>query len=84
MNTMQGIRLATWPMDVFEVPTGSYGPDPEGTWRGIAPNGLMCNLKGHSVIEHEDGAVTVSPSILVSNRDSSWHGYLEHGVWREC
>jgi hypothetical protein len=39
------------------------------------------------VVEHEDGTITVSPSILVStSRDGKplevWHGFLERGVWR--
>lgn len=40
----------------------------------------------HSFHEEEDGTLTVSPSILARRSpDSSpgWHGFLEHGVWRE-
>jgi hypothetical protein len=41
---------------------------------------------GHTFTVHEDGTLTVSPSILVRPYHDSpgWHGYLEHGVWREC
>jgi hypothetical protein len=37
------------------------------------------------VTEHEDGTITVSPSILQYGVDGSefWHGYLERGIWRE-
>lgn len=45
------------------------------------------NLANHNVIEHEDGTITVSPSILVTSRwageERQWHGFLERGVWRE-
>lgn len=55
-----------------------------GVWYAMSPNGLLANLANHSVTEHEDGTVTVSPSILVSRgNELSWHGYLERGVWRQ-
>lgn len=54
----------------------------------------------HEVEEHEDGTVSVIPrpgnsnSILIEGgsyvgdtteyRRESWHGYIEHGVWRSC
>jgi hypothetical protein len=56
-------------------------------WWCQSPDGRNGNLSRHQVVEHEDGTITVSPSILVSSRWSgeefSWHGYLERGVWRE-
>ena len=52
---------------------------------GRTPNGLLCNLKSHTITEHPDGTITASPSILVSGApESSWHGYLERGIWRQC
>lgn len=49
---------------------------------------LIGCLSGHKVVEHEDGTITVSPSILISysggEGDFSWHGFLERGIWREC
>jgi hypothetical protein len=54
-----------------------------------APNGHSCNLQAHQITEHEDGTITVAPSISISySRDRGktyvelWHGYLEKGVWR--
>ena len=47
---------------------------------------MMGNLTNHEVKEHEDGTITVAPSILIGVRESGkeqWHGFLEHGVWRE-
>lgn len=54
-------------------------------WYAETPNGHGANLGAHEVTEHEDGTITVSPSILVSDRNGPlWHGYLERGVWRSC
>lgn len=60
-------------------------------WRAITPIGLVANLDSHEVTEHEDGTITVSPSIRVTTPrlpdglpDESWHGFLERGVWREA
>ncbi len=47
------------------------------------PAGRLGSLFTHKVTEHEDGTVTVSPSIL-DQRPGGWHGFLERGVWREC
>lgn len=58
-----------------------------GNWYARCPSrlDLTANLTRHSVTEHEDGTITVSPSILVEGGNGeSWHGYLEHGVWREA
>lgn len=58
--------------------------DGRRTWMVRTPNGHMGNLGKHDVTEHEDGTITVSPSILVSNPQEGelWHGFLERGVWR--
>lgn len=58
-------------------------------WYCKTPNGHIGNLGNHDIVEHEDGAITVSPSILVSTEYDGkyrqlWHGYLEKGIWREC
>ena len=62
---------------------GAYGTANGRDWFCCTPNGLGGNLGAHSVVEHEDGTITVSPSILVRGK-SEWHGFLERGVWREC
>lgn len=63
---------------------GEYGKDINGDWFGMTPDGHLANLSAHDVVEHEDGTITVSPSILLSrpNNDILWHGYLESGIWR--
>lgn len=50
----------------------------------------------HIITEHDDGSITVGGSIMggqivptvvlvgeVKGPGDFWHGYLEHGVWRE-
>lgn len=60
---------------------GIYTPD-----RGAGVGTLMA----HTVREHEDGTISVRPgdgssnSILQRGAGGTWHGYIEHGVWREC
>lgn len=44
------------------------------------PNGNIGSCRTHTLAEHDDGTITVSPSIL----GDGYHGWLERGVWREC
>lgn len=72
-----------------EIPKpGEYGQfSVDGAWYGVPPGtDMLAKFSAHTVVEHEDGTITVSPSILVGVPgvpSSRWHGYLEHGVWRE-
>lgn len=52
-------------------------------WWLLTPNGHHGRLVSHTVEEHEDGTITVSPSILVSNPQQGelYHGWLKRGVW---
>ena len=87
---MQGTRVYA-EGDKLSLKKGEYGINPQdGNWYASTPVGYMGNLANHEVTEHEDGTITVSPSILVSgwdgkegNNKTVWHGYLERGVWRE-
>lgn len=84
---MQGKRVEPIDGDLF-LKAGEYGINPkDGKWyaRPPDPDVGMGNLSGHDVTEHEDGTITVSPSILISMPDGRelWHGYLERGIWRE-
>jgi hypothetical protein len=86
---VQGKRIAIEPDEngcFAPLAPGEYGQHPQGFWYASVPNGYSANLAGHQVVEHDDGTITVSPSILVRNGqyDELWHGYLERGVWREC
>lgn len=70
---------------------GDYYKTPAGEWYGCSPNGYLCNLTAHDVIEHPDGTITVSPSIGIRRQtdekgrpvvNNLYHGYLEKGIWR--
>jgi hypothetical protein len=96
---MQGKRVDwkpnadDWPFPALKP--GEYGKDEDGLWycvppgeefvRGGAQFGTLGKLGADTVVEHEDGTITVSPSILISDGQGwSWHGFLERGVWRKC
>jgi hypothetical protein len=85
---MQGHPVADGEFADDPFRPGSYGRVEvlgEWEWRGCTPNGHASNLAGHDVTEHEDGTITVSPSILVSDHTGElWHGYLRAGVWESC
>lgn len=59
-------------------------------WGFSAPNGCgIGTLMKHTVRENDDGTATIAPgdgstnSVLINGSDGrSWHGFLEHGVWR--
>lgn len=72
-------------VELHEMALGDYGrARSDGVWMCRTPNGRGGNLSGHDVVEHEDGTITVSPSILVSTeRGAEWHGFLERGIWRQ-
>lgn len=75
-------------LDHAQMAAGDYGIwDAGGGWYAKTPNGEPANLTGHSVTEHEDGTITVVPSIAVSTSRGGqkvdlYHGFLERGVWR--
>ncbi len=52
-------------------------------WFIVDPRGEIGRIETHTVVEHEDGTVTVSPSIAPRPGTDGWHGYLERGIWRE-
>lgn len=82
---MKGNRLDKTP-DALPNPGDYWKSDNGKYWFCCTPDGRVGNLARHDVTEHDDGTITVSPSILVSGggSDGNWHGYLEHGVWRSC
>lgn len=72
-----------------EMEPGDYGRwnADKGNWYARAPDGKLANLTAHAVVEHDDGSITVSPSILITQPGETppeWHGYLERGVWRSA
>lgn len=75
--------------DVLEK--GDYGKHPlDGIWYARAPRDhFIANLKKHTIVEHPDGTITVTPSILITypikgKPALTWHGFLTEGVWKEC
>ena len=87
---MQGRRIYPDKGDKFSP--GDYGLE-QGEWhcRTPDPNIGLGSLVAHTVTEHEDGTITVTPSIVVSyperedgNGGQSWHGWLRAGIWTEA
>jgi hypothetical protein len=81
---------------------GDYYKNNQGNWEAAVPDPKLpdympeycilpvcANLIAHQVTEHDDGTITVSPSILVSTNwgpnqeyHEYYHGFLERGIWR--
>lgn len=85
MTTTVGKRRCFDSVSHFSLAAGEYGKNPhDGQWYCNPPGrDLLGGLAKHEVIEHDDGTITVSPSILITAHDGEWHGYLERGVWRQ-
>lgn len=54
-------------------------------WWIYLPRAGVGRLTAHNVVEHEDGTITVTPSIAQGNPGKPWdrHGFLTAGEWRE-
>lgn len=62
---------------------GDYGFNPKSERWQVRPPGFNAgSIPHHSVVEHDDGTITVSPSIVLVDGEDRWHGFLERGVWR--
>jgi hypothetical protein len=65
-----------------------YYKSGDGVWYLYLPGCGLGNLAGHMVEEHEDGTISVQPSILVDGHKDGQpvqkHGYLARGEWRDC
>lgn len=85
MNT-KGIRKYPNENGDLYLAEGEYGQSKTGCWMARPPGIHVGSLEKHEVTEHEDGTITVSPSILIEmvGTGESWHGFLERGTWREC
>lgn len=79
---MKGARKSPDENGQLFLADGEYGKGANGIWYARPPGYHMGNLLGHNVVEHNDGTITVSPSILISDGQTQWHGYLERGEWR--
>jgi hypothetical protein len=60
----------------------------DGIWLMYLPGCGVGNLANHKVEEHEDGTITVHPSILVEGHDKGQrtqkHGFLVRGEWKDA
>lgn len=89
-DSPDGIIPPLEPGDYVKVRTNYDWSDlKSGTWIWIvkSPTGVTCYLNDkHTFTEHEDGTLSVSPSIQMygENMVPAWHGYLVNGVWSEC
>lgn len=83
-------RLQPGEYMLLDDPSGDYPSAWFCACPGSMPDGsvILGALAKHKVTEHEDGTITVSPSILVSSPWAGnpyvehYHGFLERGVWR--
>lgn len=64
-----------------------YWKSNNGDWLLYLPLCGLGNLRLHTVVEHEDGTITVTPSILVTAHSKGEkvqrHGYITKGIWQE-
>lgn len=90
MSELKGRRLPDGNHPYEQVKPGDYWkpgyehrqPD---EWWFRDPGGALGRVVKHTVIEHEDGTITVNPSILrypcPPEFPEGWHGWLKKGVW---
>jgi hypothetical protein len=67
----------------FIMAPGDYCCDTDGQWwvRPPSPKASMGVISEHTIVEHEDKTISVTPSILMAG---VWHGFLIKGEWSEC
>ncbi len=78
--------------DMQGLNPGDYGKDKNGVWwfrppadpqdpdwpKGIPP----ARIGKHTVVEHPDGTITVSPSLVFrTGVGIAWHGWLRNGIY---
>lgn len=69
-----------------KVQTGDYFKQKDGGWFLMSPSGESggVNAPTWTITEHDDGTITVSPSIWFNKESDGWHGFLERGWWRRA
>jgi len=66
----------------LKLAEGDYGKDGRGIWNVRPPGHHTGSIPEHEVVEHCDGTITVSPSILIDEPGiGTWHGWLKKGVF---
>lgn len=66
----------------WNLQPGDYMLRKGSVWVRLPDGTGPCNLTTWDLTVHEDGTITLSPSIL-DRGPGGWHGYLERGIWRE-
>lgn len=65
-----------------------YWKDEDGLWWVYLPYCGSGVISKHTTEEHDDGTISVTPSILMTGHNHgepvTRHGYLTKGVWNEC
>jgi hypothetical protein len=60
----------------------------DGVWWIYIPRCGAGMMPKHTIEEHEDGTITVTPSILLTGHDNGQqitkHGWLKRGQWQEA
>jgi hypothetical protein len=85
-KSMQGRRVDADKDGNITANECEYGKDGNDNWYGTPPGFLTgyANLSNHEVIEHDNGKITVKPSIECKNHLHYWHGFLKNGFWVSC
>lgn len=67
-----------------QVKPGDYFLMAPGRWFLCAPSGEHGQATNvvWTIEEHEDGTITISPSLHFNKSQNGWHGYLQRGQWR--
>lgn len=83
---MQGTRIFNFKIGHTFLNKGEYAKDErDGIWYFKAPNADgIGSLANHTVIENKNKTITVTPSIISTDGNNQWHGYLTNGIWKEC
>ena len=83
IKAVKGRRIYTNAEGHLPLAEGDYGRERDGSWSVRPPGQHAGGIPDHQVEEHEDGTITVTPSIRLLDDAGVelWHGYLTKGVW---
>ncbi len=85
MRTIKLTRVYPDAEGRLSMAEGQYGRAEDGEWMLRLPGRHTASLRDHGVVEHEDGTITVSPSIVYDEPPlPQIHGFLKRGEWRDC
>ena len=87
MGELRGRRItdSEYPIDPRDFKAGDYAIVSRAGQRELwfrDPLGAVGRVIHHTITEHDDGTVTVNPSIMVEGNPAGvFHGWLKQGVW---